>query len=145
MEKCIKTAAVYIAILKSIYTISQQNHWKCKGSAFYSSHLLFERIYKSAQENLDQSAEKFIGLFGDKVVSDNIQSKLVKQITSKYSNVEPFNQTLNIIKDFLKYSKFAYDCFEQEQKLSLGLDDMLMSIANDQETNIYLIQQSMKK
>jgi len=144
MDKCTKTAAIYIALLRAIYIINQQNHWCSTGAAFYSSHLLFKRIYEKAQDNIDLAAEKFIGLFGESVVDYKLQSMLLSKILSKYSSNSMFEQSLAIERDFLKYSKKAYDCFEQESKLSLGLDDMIMSIASDREESIYLLQQSTK-
>jgi len=145
MDKCIKTAALYIATLRAIYIINQQNHWMTKGSNFYSSHLLFQRVYEKAQENLDLAAEKFIGLFGQKVVDFKVQSLLLNKVLSKYASLSSFDQSLMIEEDFVKYSKYAYDCFENEDKLSLGLDDMIMSIASDREEAIYLLKQSLSK
>jgi len=52
--------------------------------------------------------------------------------------------SLSVEKDFLKFSQEAYNCFEDENKLSLGLDDMVMAIASNRETSVYLIQQALK-
>jgi DNA-binding ferritin-like protein len=144
MDKCTKVACIYISTLKAIYIINQQNHWLSKGTSFYSSHLLFQRIYEKAQENLDTAAEKFIGLFGDEVVDYTIQVKFLNSILLKYSSLSLFEQSLKIEEDFIKFSKQAYDCFEKEQKLSLGLDDMIMAIASDREEAVYLLKQSIK-
>lgn len=143
MDKCTQTACLYIATLKSIYIINQQNHWLSKGTEFYSSHLLFQRLYEDVQENIDTAAEKFIGLFGPEVVNyDNI-NKLTFKVLNKYSSLTSFEQSLKIEEDFIKYSKYAYDCFKNEDKLSLGLDDMLMSISSDREEAVYLLKQTL--
>lgn len=144
MDKCTKVACIYISTLKAIYFINQQNHWLSKGTSFYSSHLLFQRIYEKAQENIDTAAEKFIGLFGDEVVNYNNQANMLNKILLKYSSLSLFEQSLKIEEDFIKFSKQAYDCFEKEQKLSLGLDDMIMAIASDREEAVYLLKQSIK-
>jgi DNA-binding ferritin-like protein len=144
MDKCIKVACIYISTLKAIYIINQQNHWLSKGTSFYSSHLLFQRIYEKAQENLDLAAEKFIGLFGEEVVNYTMQAEFLKKILLRYSNLSFFEQSLKIEEDFIKFSKQAYDCFEKEGKLSLGLDDMIMAIASDREESVYLLKQSTK-
>lgn len=144
MEKCVKVAALFVATLKCIYSISQQNHWKAKGSSFYSDHLLFQRIYEQTQENVDEAAEKFLAIFGDEVLENSLQTNLENKIMNKYKDLEGFDQTIKIINDFLDYSKFAYNCFEKENKKSMGMDDMIMSIANKQEEHIYLLTQSSK-
>lgn len=145
MEKCDKTAALYVASLKAISLIHQHSHWTTRGKAFYGDHLLFERLYKSVLENLDLAAEKFIGLFGDACLDYQLQADLLNKILLKYKNLEgkPMEMSLAIEKDFLKFSKDAYNCFEDEGRMTLGLDDMIMAIASDREGAVYLLQQAL--
>jgi len=146
MDKCNKIAALYIASLKAMALIHQHSHWTIKGAAFYGDHLLFERLYNSTLKDLDLAAEKFIGLFGDEVINYDLQAELLQKALSKYSKFEgsPIEMSLTIEKDFVKFSKDAYNCFEEEKKLSLGLDDMIMAIASQREESIYLLQQVLK-
>lgn len=143
MEKCHKVAALYLATLKAITLIHQHNHWTTKGDSFYGDHLLFQRLYESASENVDSAAEKFMGLFGDKCLDYDLQVELLNKLLLKYKNLEgsPVEMSLAIEKDFVKFSKVAYNCFEDEDKLTLGLDDMIMSTASQREESIYLLQQ----
>jgi DNA-binding ferritin-like protein len=146
MDKCSKTAALYIATLKAISLIHQHSHWTTKGLLFYGDHLLFERIYKSALEDLDLAAEKFIGLFGEDCLNYQLQADLLNKVILKYKGLEgkQLAMSLAIEKDFLKFSKDAYNCFEEEGTLTLGLDDMVMAIASNREGAVYLLQQAMK-
>jgi len=146
MDKCSKTAALYIATVKAIALIHQNSHWTSKGNNFYGDHLLFERIYKSALEDLDLAAEKFIGLFGASCLNYQLQADLLNKILLKYKGLEgePLAMSLAIEKDFLKLSSDAYNCFEEEGKLTLGLDDMVMAIASNREGSVYLLQQALK-
>jgi DNA-binding ferritin-like protein len=75
-----KVAALYIACLKAMTLIHQHNHWTTKGEDFYGDHLLFERIYKSAQENLDLAAEKFIGVLGEECMDYKLQADLLNKV-----------------------------------------------------------------
>jgi len=145
MDKCSKVGALYVATLKAIALIHQHNHWTTKGISFYGSHLLFERLYDSALENIDLAAEKFIGVFGDQCLGYDLQADLLHKVQLKYSNLEgsPVQMSLEAEKDFLKFSKDAYNCFEEEGKLTLGLDDMIMAIASKREESVYLLQQSL--
>lgn len=146
MEKCIKVAALYVASLKAIAIIHQHNHWTTKGEMFYGDHLLFERLYNDAQANLDLAAEKFVGLFGDTCLNYDLQVDLLHKVLLKYNNLEgsPVEMSLGVTKDFLKFSTEAYNCFDDEGKLSLGLDDMIMSIASKNEEFVYLLQQTLQ-
>lgn len=147
MDKCNKVAALYIATLKAMALIHQHSHWTTKGQPFYGDHLLFERLYNSTLKDLDLAAEKFIGLFGDQVLDYDLQAKLLHEVLLKYSDLEgsPVQMSLTIEKDFLKFSKDAYNCFEDEGRLTLGLDDMVMSIASQREESVYLLQQKLLK
>ena len=88
MEKCSKVGALYIATLKAIALIHQHSHWTTKGAPFYGDHLLFERLYNSALKDLDLAAEKFMGLFGEEVLDYDLQTKLLHEVLSKYSDLE---------------------------------------------------------
>jgi DNA-binding ferritin-like protein len=145
MDKCLKVAALYIATLKAIAIIHQHNHWTTNGEMFYAEHLLFERIYNSALEDLDLAAEKYVGLFGDEVLNYSLQIELLSKVLSNYNKLEgsPVEMSLAVEKDFVKFSNDAYKCFEEQGELSLGLDDMIMSIASNREEAVYLLQQSL--
>ncbi len=145
MDKCTQVAALYVATLKAMTLIHQHSHWTTHGLAFYGDHLLFMRIYESAQEDLDLAAEKFMGLFGDDTLDYDLQTDLLHKVLLKYKNLEgsPVEMSLSLERDFVKFSKEAYDCFEREGKLSLGLDDMIMAIASKREEAIYLLQQTL--
>jgi DNA-binding ferritin-like protein len=146
MDKCSKISALYIATLKAISLVHQHNHWTTKGKTFYGDHLLFERLYNSALENLDLAAEKFMGLFGADCLHFTLQADLLYKILLKYKGLEgkPLVMSLTVEKDFIKLSSDAYKCFEDEDRLTLGLDDMIMAIASKREESVYLLQQPLK-
>lgn len=145
MGESIKIAALYVASLKAISLIHVHNHWTAKGIAFYSDHLLFERIYNDILKNLDMAAEKFIGLFGASCLDYETQADLLHKVLIKYKNLEeaPVAIALQVEKDFLKFAQQAYNIFEDEETLTLGLDDLIMSIASKHEEIVYLLQQTL--
>ena len=147
MDKCQKMANMYVAMLRAIYNVHQNNHWLTEGDNFYGNHLLFQRIYESAQENADLAAEKFIGNLGRESVNQTLQAELIGKITKKYSEkyTDLLEMSLAIEQDFQKFSDEAYNCFEKEGNLTLGLDDMLCSIASKREESIYLLKSVLKK
>ena len=146
MDKSCQIATLYIATLRAIYLIHQQNHWVTSGPNFYGDHLLFQRLYESAEENADMAAEKFLGVFGDDCLSLKTQNKFISNVLARYESLEndPVSLSLQIEKDFIKFSQEAYDALEEEGRLTLGLDDMIMSIANKREEAVYLLQQVQK-
>jgi len=147
MDKYEKIAALYIATLKAMALIHQHNHWTTHGEIFYAEHLLFEKIYKSSLENLDLAAEKFIGLFEENFLNYEFQAELLNKVLLKYKNIQnsPVELSLMIEKDFLKLSDDAYNFFKEDGELSLGLDDMIMSIASNREEAVYLLKQTLNQ
>jgi len=123
MDDYQKLACFYVAFLRGIYLLNQNFHWITSGNNFYGNHLLFERIYKSAESNADLAAEKFVEA---KNSSNLIQS------------------SLKLEERFQELSEKLYECLESQGKLTLGLDDAIMSIASDRETSIYLLKQVLK-
>jgi DNA-binding ferritin-like protein len=134
----------YVAFLRALYLLHQNHHWLAKGNDFYGNHLLFERLYKSAQENADVAAEKFIGLFGSESLGVATHPKLLSELLEKYTSESFVNSSLEAEKDFLDFSNKIYSEFKDnlKDKLSLGLDDMIMSIASQREESVYLLQQA---
>ena len=143
MDKLCQVAAMYIASLRAMLLIHQQNHWVSKGESFYGDHLLFQRLYESAGESADLAAEKFVGLLGVEVLDYDTQTQFLNKVLDRYAHLEgsPAELSMAIEKEFLKLSQGVYDAFEEADTLSLGLDDCIMSIASKREVSIYLLQQ----
>lgn len=143
MEKCNKLLALFIASLKAIYIIEQHSHWTTKGNDFYGDHLMFQRLYESAQADLDLAAEKFIGVFGAECLNYELQAELLNKVLMKYKDIEnPIDRCLAVEKSFIQYSKQIYDYLDSEDKMTLGLDDAIMSIASKREESVYLLNQA---
>lgn len=137
--------AKYVAFLRALYVLHQNHHWVTQGAGFYQNHLLFERIYKTAQENADLAAEKFIGLFGAESLAVDAHPKLMMEILNSYKGKSLVEASLAAEKDFLGFSDKVYSEFKGnlKDKMTLGLDDMIMSIASQREESVYLLQSSL--
>lgn len=133
---------IYLAFLRSLYLVHQNSHWTVQGQVFYGQHLMFERIYQSAQENADLIAEKSIGLGYELNLAE--QNRLIAKISTKYLSGSPLENSLKAEEDFLKLAEKTYLALKETGSMTLGLDDALMSISSDRETAIYLLKQSLK-
>lgn len=131
--------SLYVAYLRALYQIHQNNHWKTKGNDFYGNHLLFQRLYESVQEMADGAAEKTIGVFGDL----NVSPEKIAEITEKFNSEDnSVVSSLKAEKGFQALSTMVYDELEKADLLTLGIDDALMANANTSETHCYLLQQA---
>lgn len=138
----VELMSLYVAYLRALYQIHQNNHWKCKGTDFYGNHLLFERLYGDVLGMSDNAAEKAIGVFG----SLDTCSEKIAEIVGKFTSEDNFLlSSLKAEKAFLALSKTVYDELEKSKELTLGMDDLIMANANISENHCYLLQQALNK
>jgi len=138
-----KFLSTYTAFLRALYLIHQNNHWISKGHNFYSNHTMLQRLYESAQENADKAAEKVVGLYGSDSINILDQASDIKKFMSRYTDKNPLVNSLNAEKDFLKAAQKLYDMLSEADELTLGLDDLILSICSDREEAVYLLQQAL--
>ena len=138
----------YLAMQRTMVVVFQHSHWKCKtnvnttiNTPFYGQHLLFERIYDAANDLIDTTAEKIIGIFGNDSLDHINQLDIMAGIYKKY-NEEHLTNSINISKDFLKMAEDVYNRIKEMGDMTLGLDDMIMSQCSDVEGYLYLLKQA---
>ena|ERR1700722_6544701 len=142
MPELYDLANLYVASLRSLVLIEYNAHWLAAGD--YSKHLLFQRLFEQATEDSDMAAERMIGLFGEKSVSLAAQAKLIGKILAKYQDEGSLLQLcLKMEKDLIAFSEQFYSALEKADQLSLGCDDMVMSLSSNRETACYLLQQAL--
>jgi DNA-binding ferritin-like protein len=125
--------STYVAMLKSMYLCHQRSHWESRS---YGNHLLFQRLYEEVQEMADDAAEKTIGLCGY-IIHGNVCFMANKV----HEGNDPISASLKIEELFQELSKTLYDTLKEKDLLTLGLDDMIMSMASKSEVHIYLLKQ----
>ena len=124
-------------------------HHVTKGTGFGGDHVnIYGRIYTELEEDFDGIVEKGLGLTGDETLADPmaILSCAANQL-SMYP--QPSNQSAEMIscsafelsKMYVAFLDATYRQFDASGCMSLGLDDMVMGLANKYETYVYLLQQ----
>ena len=134
-----KIMGVYVAFLRALYIIHQNNHWQFHG---YDTHLLFQRLYEAKQENADGAAEKTVGLFGEKAIDITSQIATIQKLCLKFAEPGGIESSLAMEEEFLKFSKNAYESIKNSGAMTHGLDDLIMSITSKSEEAVYLLRQS---
>lgn len=140
--------SVLLVNLRYLQTMHQTHHWVARGDSFYGDHLLFERLYNDATEEVDSLAEKLVGLGTEKNVDLYMQMKqLGKLISSRYGQIaipNPFELlqfSLEGERDFVKMVLQVRDMLDSNGQLSYGLDNHLAGLADAHESHIYLLRQ----
>lgn len=133
-----------LACLRAQYLSYQTSHWQVVGGSFYGNHLLFERLYQSVQEQVDQLAEKTAGYLGAEVLGLDHQMEHMMAYTQKWSLVScNHRRGLQSEADLQRAIRSAYEGIKQVKAMTLGLDDWLMATANAHDENEYLLQQAL--
>ena len=124
-------------------------HHVTKGTGFGGDHVsIYGEIYTQLDEDLDGIVEKGIGLTGDETLADPVSSlSLAATKLAQYPSAA--NQSADMIacsafeisKVYVQFLEQTYQQFEASGSMSLGLDDLLQSLANQYETYVYLLQQ----
>jgi len=142
----------YIALNRAVQLMYQHLHWITKGTSFYSDHLLFERLYLKLTEEIDQVAEKSIGLSSEEsacpIMSTRLASKLLDSMFPDFNTSGDASYfvecAIYLEMLFLDQNKRLYDALSKNDSITLGLDDMIMSIHSSHEENLYLLRQRYK-
>lgn len=135
----------FFGLLHALYWSHWTAHWQVQGNPFYGDHLLFERLYQGVVEEIDTLAEKMVARFGPTVVDAVDHFPVTQAWVERWSVQEsPYKRALMAESDFQSAAKRVYDHIKEAGAMSLGLDDYLMAIANDHETNMYLLQQRLR-
>lgn len=154
--RCLVMLRALLSLLRAQYWMYQNAHWEVKGDASYGSHLLFQRIYKGDDDNegedddgiqgeVDALAEKMVGLIGIEAVDSCSLIAMVQGWLHRWSRVDCLHKrSLMSEQDAQAVMRKTYDVLKADDKLTLGMDDFLMSLASEHETNMYLIQQILR-
>lgn len=136
------------AIHYTLNLVYQTAHWLSKGNQSYSDHLLYERLYNEVSGTLDKIAEKWIPTFGEDSINPSEVTRISAEHLSSFKDAKPTPDNLAKIaiqfqKEALKLTTELY-MKKKNEDISLGMDDFLMSLCNDHEHRLYLLNQRVK-
>jgi DNA-binding ferritin-like protein len=145
----LKVLQLLLVALRSAHWSHWTSHWQVKGSSFYGDHELMERLYAGLVDEIDTLAEKIVSNFGSDSVNPVEQAQamanVMMPVAEDRSNQSPLERAL-FVEDALQiFFKAAYNYLKKSGFLTLGMDDFIMSMANNHETNLYLLRQRLNK
>lgn len=131
-----------LALLRAQYWSYQQSHWTTRGDVFYGNHLLFQRLYSSVPDQVDGLAEKIVGMYGPDFLDQEDLLGMFLFWNERWDEVGCLHERgLTSEEDCQTVLQSTYDELKETGEITLGMDDFLMSLASDHETNQYLLQQ----
>ena len=149
----LESLVTLLAMLRGLKWGYWNFHWVSKGQNFYESHLLFERLYsEQIDDQIDTLAEKITSYSPDVLVGPMMLqgfSLFVDQYATVRADFdspmkELYDKGLRMEKQVQFAIETTYNKLKLTGQLSLGMDDYLMSLANQRETVIYLLRQQLR-
>jgi DNA-binding ferritin-like protein len=141
-----------LAFLRALSMIHQSHHWLTHGDTYYADHLLFERLYNETVEEVDQVAERAVGLGCplDKILP-TVQAAIVHHIVKLFCEGETIGEpsvahsyvesSLKAEKSFLKCLSIIVHEMKEHGELTRGTDNLIAGIEDKHESHVYLLQQ----
>lgn len=142
-----------LIMLRALSAIHQAHHWLTYGEAYYADHLLFERLYNETEEEIDQVAEKALGLGTNRsFLHPGFQTAHVSKWVQTFcgngwtegegENPTTYVQTsLKAETWFLGQMKKIAETMKAMGSLSRGADNLLAGIEDKHEGHVYLLTQ----
>lgn len=128
-------------------------HFCVKGTPFIGDHeLLYAEIYNKLSDFFDSFTERAIGLTKNERMacpiglmkdSENYISSL--ESPCKKSSEKIAEMSYDLMVDYINLFDWVYNSIKSENKMTLGLDDLLMASANQAESYLYILGQRVKK
>jgi len=143
-----ETYAELIAILgalRGLAILHQTGHWQSSGPTFYSDHLLLQRVYETADGDVDGLAERIVGLAKGALVGYSSHvitlTRFLKTVKDGSTSDDPCRSSLEAERFFLGLLEAVMTRLEQRGLLTRGLEQTLGTIAERHEVSVYLLKQ----
>lgn len=137
---------VIVAATKGLVAVVQSAHWSAKGRNFYEDHLLFERVYNSFNELIDDVAEKAVSLSKDERIVDPcrlIKASFTFAEETNHIGIDDLNQ--KVFTSVQLYKKLVTKCYNDlkaDGMLTPGLENLLQNVLDVTEKQEYLLERT---
>jgi len=141
-----KLLAQSVGLLRGLAILHQQAHWTSAGNEYYGDHLLFQRLYDAVSEDIDSVAEKLAGVFDPSFLDVGYHANITKKFIDTMNTTDNLvERNLKAEKAFVTFNSKIYEKIKESGEMTLGLDDLIMSVSSKHEENIYLLQQRLRQ
>lgn len=142
-----------LILVRALAQIHQGHHWLTYGKTYYTDHLLFERLYNETNEEIDQIAEKAVGLGCPKSkLHPGVQATLIAKTVHLFcgngidvgegENPESYVETsLKAEEHFIAGLAAIADEMKNHGGLTRGADNLLAGVEDKHESHVYLLKQ----
>lgn len=138
-----------VALLRAEAQIAQAHHWQSRGPNFLSDHQMYGEVYGKVSEQLDGLAERTVGLGSIALVQPVYQAETTHMLVSALYggskstlDIEAMATVmLDAINTVLDAIALCIKGLSTQNKLTLGLENLLQTYADEQEKLAYFLRQ----
>lgn len=138
--------SVVLVHLRYLALLHQTHHWISRGDSFYGDHKLFEELYLGTLEDIDDVAERAVGLGNEQNVCLSHQLSCLVRLNSSSGASQTIPKSSGLAQAsleaesaFLRVLKGMRESLRSQYALTDGLDDLLPQVASRHEKHVYLL------
>ena len=130
-----------LADMSDLYSQAKQAHWNVRGTSFYSLHLLFDQVAASAEEPLDDIAERVVQLGGvaEGTVRQTASRSALPEFPTEGANGAAYAQVL--AERFAAVAKSVRAAVDVTAELGdTGSSDLLTGVSRALDKSLWFIE-----
>jgi DNA-binding ferritin-like protein len=134
--------AVLLSAARALAQLHQAHHWQAGGISYYGDHLLFDRLYEGVDAEVDQIAERLVGLASPDMVEVSAVAAQVERLLREVYRSDSKDlvaTSLAAEAAFLGILANVTTSLDEQGLLTYGTDDLLAGIADKHEEHTYLL------
>jgi DNA-binding ferritin-like protein len=137
-----QTLEALCTILTSLQALAsghQAAHWQSAGEAFYGDHLMYQRLYDAVSKEIDDVAERYLGLGGDaSAVGPN--RLLAAAAACSKDLITPGDLAASMMMAEQKFVRSIETVLASMANcMSPGVSNLLQDICDRHQTHVYLL------
>jgi len=134
------------SMLHALYLLHQSAHWQTRGPTYYADHLMFQRLYKNIDKEIDSLGERAVNLGGPMLVCPITTAELATPLLAGWGKGHGLDAPEKLVSMSLRAERSVLDALgvAMTQTASDGVQNLLQGIADAHEGNLYLLDQRLR-
>lgn len=139
VEKEVSLLNVLLANYQTYYQNLRGVHWNIKGKRFFELHVKFEELYNSAQEQVDEIAERILTLGG--VPFHTLESYVKHATVPVGQNIFDDDKTVRLVIDTISaLLPLERDLLTLSDEIGdEGTNSLISGFVSEQEKNLWML------
>lgn len=139
-----KSLASLATALHALYLLHQAAHWQTRGASYYGDHLMFQRLYKNIDKEIDSLGERAVAMGSPRLVCPITTAELSADILRAWGKGHGLDSAEKLVVLSLNAEKSVLAAIASAMATaspSDGVQNLLQGIADAHEGSVYLLEQ----